>query len=56
MEHAAHLTPIEVANLADEVEHRIAQVLAFRPRLNLVPPGVLPEAGVTKTALVKRPS
>ena len=56
MEHAPHLTTTEVANVADEVERRITQVLAFRPRLDLVPPGVLPEAGVNKTALVERPA
>lgn len=56
MEHAPHLTATEVANVADEVERRITQVLAFRPRLDLVPPGVLPEAGVNKTALVERPA
>ncbi len=55
VEHAPALTPAEVASVEDELERRITQVLAFRPRLELVPPGVLPEAGVNKTALVERP-
>jgi phenylacetate-CoA ligase len=54
MEHESRLTVEQVATLADEVERRITQVLAFRPRLELVPVGVLPEAGVNKTALVER--
>ena len=37
-----------------DLERRITQVLAFRPRLELVPVGVLPEAGINKTALVDR--
>lgn len=53
-EHRADLTADEIASLADEVERRITQVLAFRPRLEMVPPGVLAEAGVNKTSLVER--
>lgn len=56
MEHGQHVSPGELALLAEEVERRVTQVLAFRPRLELVPVGVLPEAGVNKTALVERPS
>ena len=55
VEHAPELTEAEVATVEDELERRISQVLAFRPRLELVPPGVIPEAGVNKTALVERP-
>jgi phenylacetate-CoA ligase len=55
VEHAPGLEGPRVAELADELERRITQVLAFRPRLELVPPGVLPEAGVNKTMLVERP-
>ncbi|WGY01655.1 hypothetical protein QI633_24355 [Nocardioides sp. QY071] len=54
MEHGQHVSPDDLALLAEEVERRITQVLAFRPRLELVPVGVLPEAGVNKTALVER--
>lgn len=55
VEHAAGLEPAQLTGLAEELERRITQVLAFRPRLELVPPGVLPEAGVNKTSLVERP-
>lgn len=55
VEHRNDLSAAEVAEVADELERRITQVLAFRPRLELVPPGVIPEAGVNKTALVERP-
>ncbi|WP_377320071.1 phenylacetate--CoA ligase family protein [Pimelobacter simplex] len=55
MEHGPHLSPDDLVLLAEEVERRITQVLAFRPRLELVPVGVLAEAGVNKTALVERP-
>lgn len=54
VEHRADLSADEVASVESELERRITQVLAFRPRLELVPPGVLPEAGVNKTALVER--
>ncbi len=54
VEHAPGLGEAELETLAEEVERRITQVLAFRPRLELVPVGVLPEAGVNKTALVER--
>lgn len=55
MEHAPTLvSEDELTSLAEEVERRITQVLAFRPRLELVPVGVLPEAGVNKTVLVER--
>jgi hypothetical protein len=56
MEHARDLAATDLPSLAEEVERRITQVLAFRPRLELVPVGVLPEAGVNKTALVERPA
>ena len=55
VEHAPHLSPEDVRGVEAELDRRITQVLAFRPRLELVPPGVLPEAGVNKTALVQRP-
>lgn len=54
VEHRADLSTDEVSEVEGELERRITQVLAFRPRLELVPPGVLPEAGVNKTALVER--
>lgn len=54
VEHAADLGADQVRALSQDLEQRITQVLAFRPRLELVPPGVMPEAGVNKTALVKR--
>lgn len=56
VEHAADLSADEVAAVEAELERRITQVLAFRPRLEMVPPGVIPEAGVNKTALVERPA
>ncbi|MCU1667134.1 MAG: phenylacetate--CoA ligase, partial [Blastococcus sp.] len=55
VEHAPALDAAQLAVLAEDLERRITQVLAFRPRLELVPPGVLPEAGVNKTMLVERP-
>lgn len=55
VEHAADLAVVEVAEVADDLERRITQVLAFRPRLEMSPPGVIPEAGVNKTALIERP-
>lgn len=55
VEHVPELSADEVAAVESELERRITQVLAFRPRLELVPVGVLPEAGVNKTALVERP-
>jgi phenylacetate-CoA ligase len=55
VEHAAALDAGQLAALGDDLERRITQVLAFRPQLELVPPGVLPEAGVNKTMLVERP-
>jgi phenylacetate-CoA ligase len=55
VEHAPHLSADEIRDVGAEMERRITQVLAFRPRLELVPTGVLPEAGVNKTALVERP-
>lgn len=55
VEHAAGLRAADVAALAQNLERRITQVLAFRPDLELVAPGVLPEAGVNKTTLVERP-
>ena len=55
IEHRPDLSVDEVAAVEAEVERRITQVLAFRPRLELVPPGVIPEAGVNKTALIERP-
>ena len=55
VEHAPHLSPEDVRGVEAELDRRITQVLAFRPRLELVPPGVLPEAGVNKKALVERP-
>lgn len=54
VEHQLGLSADEVATVGEEVERRITQVLAFRPRLELVPPGVIPEAGVNKTALIER--
>ncbi|MGW8538510.1 phenylacetate--CoA ligase family protein [Rhodococcus qingshengii] len=54
VEHALTLTAVELASLSEELERRITQVLAFRPRLELVPVGSLPEAGVNKTVLVER--
>jgi phenylacetate-CoA ligase len=55
VEHVPTLTAADVTAVEAELERRITQVLAFRPRLELVPVGVLPEAGVNKTALVERP-
>lgn len=56
MEYATGFVSAEqLTSLADEVERRITQVLAFRPLLELVPPGVLPAAGVNKTVLIERP-
>jgi phenylacetate-CoA ligase len=55
VEHAAGLAAEQVAALGEDLARRITQVLAFRPNLELVPPGVLPEAGVNKTMLVERP-
>jgi phenylacetate-CoA ligase len=55
VEHAPDLGAHQLAGLADDLSRRITQVLAFRPDLELVPPGVLPEAGVNKTMLVDRP-
>lgn len=54
VEYRAELSRDELAVVTDELERRITQVLAFRPRLEMVPVGVLPEAGVNKTALVER--
>lgn len=54
VEHAANLDADQVARLRDRLERRITQVLAFRSVLDIVPPGVLPDAGVNKTSLVER--
>ena len=54
VEHDPGLTPKDIAGLGDQLERRITQMLAFRPRLELVAPGVLPEAGVNKTSLIER--
>lgn len=54
VEHAPDLTSAQVEEVGADLERRITQVLAFRPRLELVPVGVLPEAGINKTALVDR--
>jgi phenylacetate-CoA ligase len=54
VEHQPTLDEQQLAALAADLERRITQVLAFRPVLELVPPGVLPEAGVNKTMLVER--
>lgn len=54
VEHAADLCPGPRAQLAEDLTRRITQVLAFRPDLELVPPGTLPEPGVNKTTLVDR--
>ncbi|NYD57172.1 phenylacetate-CoA ligase [Nocardioides marinisabuli] len=54
VEHRAGLSVDEVVAVESELERRITQVLAFRPRLEMVPPGVIPEAGVNKTGLVER--
>lgn len=55
VEHAADLDEAQVTALGQDLERRITQVLAFRPQVELVAPGVLPEAGVNKTMLVERP-
>jgi phenylacetate-CoA ligase len=55
VEHAAGLSAEQLIGLGEDLTRRITQVLAFRPDLELVPPGVLPEAGVNKTMLVERP-
>jgi phenylacetate-CoA ligase len=55
VEHQPGLGAEQLSGLAADLERRITQVLAFRPELELVPPGVLPEAGVNKTMLVERP-
>lgn len=54
VEHRADLTPEEVVAVGDELERRLARVLAFKPRLELVPPGVVPAPSANKTALVER--
>lgn len=54
VEHAAGLDERQQAELAADLDRRITQVLAFRPVLELVAPGVVPEMGVNKTALVER--
>ncbi len=54
VEHASGLDDAQRAALSADLERRITQVLAFRPALELVAPGVLPEMGVNKTALVER--
>ncbi len=54
VEHAADLPSDVLGVVAEELERRMTQVLAFRPRLELVPPGIIPEPGVNKTALVQR--
>lgn len=55
VEHSPDLEPTVLQQLAGNLERRITQTLAFRPDLKFVPPGVLPEAGVNKTALIERP-
>lgn len=55
VEHAPDLDAEQRELVASELERRIHQLLAFRPRLELVPPGVLPAAGVNKTDLIDRP-
>lgn len=54
VEHAPGLGAAAVDDLGVQLERRLLQVLAFKPQLELVPPGVLAEAGVNKTALVER--
>lgn len=54
VEHATDLPERQRSELQIDLERRISQVLAFRPDLELVPVGVLPEMGVNKTALVER--
>lgn len=56
VEHAAGLGPAEVAEVAERLERRLTQRLAFRPRLVLEEPGVIPEMGVNKTDLIERTS
>lgn len=56
VEHASELGQADQEHVKDELTRRITQVLAFRPEIELVRPGVLPEMGVNKTTLIERPA